>query len=597
MIARNLADLFIRQANKNKNKIAVEYRLRRNEPYKTISWQHLSTIVREVAYGLVELGIKKGDNIAILSGTRYEWCVCDIASLSCGGVVVPIYPTLPEQAVNYILNNSGCQIIFVEDKGQLQKIRSQWDKLPNIRYVIVIEDLGDLPELDPKILSLRKLQDKGKLNFSKDPCLIENCLKDVDIDDIATVIYTSGTTGYPKGVMLTHKNILSVISTLPKLLPLKSDDKFLSFLPLSHVFERVGGEYYAIYTGTTVSYCSSIDRIGAALVDSQATIMLVVPRVLEKIYSKLHTQAENMPELKKQLFNWAIAVGKKKLGSNNIIDFFQYLIADRIVFSSIRKMLAPMLKCFVSGGAPLSQEIAEFFYIVGIPVLEGYGLTETSAPATVNTLKEIRTGTVGKSLPNVQIKIADDGEILIKGPNVFIGYYKNPEATKEAFSDDWFCSGDVGVFDSDGFLKITDRKKDIIKNAGGKIIAPQNVENALKTSPYISNVVVIGDKRKYLSALITLDPNVIETFAKQHALSYNHNFSTLINNPEIIKLIEEQIKLKTVDFADYEQIRKFTILPSDFSIESGEITPTLKIKRKFLEEKYKDSINTMYPPD
>ncbi len=604
MIAKSLPNLFIEQATKNNSKTAVEYRLRRNEPYRSISWTRLSTIVQEVAYGLIELGVKKGDNVAILSGTRYEWSIFDLAILSIGAVVVPIYPTLPEQSVNYILNNSMCGVVILEDKGQLQKIRSQWDNLPSVRYAVVIEDLGDLPQYESRIISFKNLKDKGKLNFANDPDLFERHLADIGEDDIASIIYTSGTTGPPKGVMLTHKNILSVVSSLLELVPLKPNDKFLSFLPLSHVFERVGGLHYAISTATKICYCSSIDQIGPALKDSGATIMLVVPRILEKIVTKMNHQFESLPPLKKRLFNWAVSCGKKLLDLKGnektfTVDFLiysiQYFVADKLVFSSIRKKLAPKLKCFISGGAPLAKEIAEFFCIIGIPVLEGYGLTETTAAISVNTLKQIKIATVGKPLPNIQIKIADDGEILVKGPTVFAGYYRNEKDTKDAFTDEWFLTGDIGAIDSDGFLKITGRKKDIIVNSAGKNIAPQNIENSIRNSPYISNIVIIGDKKKYLSALVTLDEPSVLNYAKEHKLTFNDGMESLVKNPGLLKLIDEEIKVRTVEFADYEQIRKFTIFPYDFSIESGEITPTLKVKRKFVEEKYKKIIDAMYP--
>ncbi|OGI09782.1 MAG: hypothetical protein A3I68_05470 [Candidatus Melainabacteria bacterium RIFCSPLOWO2_02_FULL_35_15] len=606
MIPKNIPNLFIEQANKYSEKTAVEYRLRRNQPYKSISWTHLSTIVQEVAYGLIELGVKKGDNVAILSGTRYEWSVFDLALLSIGAVVVPIYPSLPEHSVNYILNDSMSKIIILEDKGQLQKIRSQWDSVPQVRYAIVIEDLGDLPQYDPRIISFKNLKDKGKLNFAGDPDLFERHLADIRENDLASIIYTSGTTGPPKGVMLTHKNILSVISVLPEVLPMKPSDKFLSFLPLSHVFERVGGLHYAVSTAVTICYCSSIDQIGPALKDSGATIMLVVPRILEKIITKINHELEALPPFKKNLFAQAISCGRKllELKENKkkcTFDFFinsvKYFFADKFVFSSVRKKLAPELKRFVSGGAPLAKEIAEFFCIIGIPVLEGYGLTETSAPATVNTLKQMKIGTVGKPLPNVQIKIADDGEILIKGPNVFCGYYKDEKATKDSFADNWFLTGDIGSIDNDGFLKITGRKKDIIVNSAGKNIAPQNIENAIRNSPYISNVVVIGDKKKYLSALVTLEPSSILNYAKEYNLFLDNGMESLAKEPNVIKLIDKEIKIRTAEFADYEQIRKFTVFPQDFSIESGEITPTLKIKRKFIEEKYKKIIDDMYPTE
>ena len=602
MIASNLADLFIKQANKNRSKVAIEYRLRRNEPYRTISWRHFNTQVMEIAYGLIELGLKKNNKIAILSNTRYEWAECDLAILSVGGVVVPIYPTLPDEAVNYILNNSECQIVIVEDKGQLQKIRSQWESLKFVKYAIVIEDLGDLPEYDNRIISFKRLKDSGKLNFSKDSHLIQRCLKEVNLDDVATIIYTSGTTGNPKGVMLTHGNILSVVTSLHEILSISGSDKFLSFLPLSHVFERVGGFFYSISTDATICYCSNTDQIASALRDSGATIMLVVPRLLEKIYAKVNSQLQKLSGFQKTVFEWAYSVGKENVLNRtlkrvSLLNLFNYMIADRLVFASMRRKLAPTLKCFISGGAPLSKEIGEFFSIIGMTILEGYGLTETAAPATVNTLKDFKLGTVGKPLPNVELKIAQDGEILIKGPTVFLGYYGNESATMEAFNNAWFSSGDIGVIDEDGFLKITDRKKDIIVNSSGKNIAPQNIENSIRTSKYISNVVVIGDRRKYLSALITLNHDAVYSFIEENKLSHYKEMEKLVKDSKIIELVDEEIKFTTADFADYEQIRRFTILPNDFTIESGEITPTLKVKRKYVCQKYKDLIDAMYPTD
>ena len=608
MIPSSLPELFINQAYKNANKIAFEYRLRRNEPYRTISWERLHTLVFSTAYGLIELGLGRGDKIAIISDTRYEWAVCDLASMCAGAIVVPIYPTLPSESVAYIINNSGCEIVIVENKGQLQKIRSQWDNLPTIKYAVVIEDLGDIPEYDRKIITFNRLKDKGKLNFSSDPYLIQKSIKNIEVNDMATIIYTSGTTGPPKGVMLTHKNILSVLEILPEVLPLKPGDKFLSFLPLSHVFERVGGLYYTISAAIPISFCSSIDQIASSLRDSGATMMLVVPRILEKTHTKIMSQIKTLPDFRKKIFNWSISVGvdyvRLKYGTSSKVNPFlslllliKYRIADILVFKQLRKKLAPRLKCFISGGAPLSKEIAEFFTVIGFNLLQGYGLTETSAPATVNTVKNNKIGTVGKPLPNVQIKISSDGEILIKGPNVFSGYYKNENATNEVMKGEWFYTGDIGVIDEDGFLTITDRKKDIIVNSSGKNIAPQNIENSIKTSHYVSNVVVIGDKRKYLSALLTLDKSQILEFANDKEVHISNGFDDLCKNPEIIKLIDEEIKCKTAGFADYEQIRKFTILPNDFTVENGEITPTLKIKRRYIQERYKKIIDLMYPQE
>lgn len=598
---KNIPEQFINNAKAHLDEIAFEYRLRRNALYKSITWDDSIRMVNEVAFGLKKLGLEKGDNVAILSGTRYEWAISDLAVLSAGATVVPIYPTLGDHAVNYILNNSECKFIFLEDKGQLQKIRAQWNELPHIKYAIVYADMGDLPENDSRIVTYRKLKDFGKLTFSKDPYFLENSIKSISREDIASIIYTSGTTGNPKGVVLSHGNILSVISSIKKALPINKYDKFLSFLPLSHVFERVGGLHFAISTSSPTVYCSSIDQIGASLKDSGSTVMLVVPRLLEKIYSKVNSGFQSQAGIKKSLILWGMKVGKELFSENKksliktISLRIQYFIADKLLFSKIRNTIAPKLRYFISGGAPLSREIAEFFCILGLRVLEGYGLTETSAPATVNRMNKFKLGTVGIPLDGVDIKIAEDGEILIKGPNVFLKYYKNEAATKETFKDGWFCTGDIGVFDQEGFLKITDRKKDLIVNSAGKNIAPQNIENTIKTSNYISNIVVIGDKRKYLSALVTLDSLEVQKYINDHKL--NIDSFELVKDPMIISLIDEEIKIKIADFADYEQIRKFTILENDFTIETGELTPTLKVKRKFVEQKYKSFIDAMYPPD
>ena len=606
MIATSLPQLFMKQAALLGKKTVFEYKLRRNEPYRRISWRHLSLLVQEAAYGLIELGAKQGDNIAILSNTRFEWALSDLAILSIGAVVVPIYPTLPSENVIYILNNSNCKIVILEDKGQLQKIRSNWNYLSNIKYVIVMEDLGDLPHSDPRIISLKDLKDRGKLNFSKDPQLIDKHISSVNLNDLATIIYTSGTTGPPKGVILTHKNILSVLSSLPRALPLKQDDKFLSFLPLSHVLERVGCLHYALYSGVTVAYCSSAEQVQSSLLDSNTTIMLVVPRLLEKIYTKINHQVSLLPEAKKNIFEWAFNISKKyfyKKCKNKFLVLFdlplfiQNFIAKLIVFNPLKSRIAPKIRCFISGGAPLSKEIAEFFFVIGMPVLEGYGLTETAAPAAVNTLKNFKLGTVGKPIDGIKVKIADDGEILLKGPSIFAGYYGNDDETSKTLRDGWFSTGDIGFVDEEGFLKITDRKKDIIVNSAGKNIAPQNIENSVRTSQYISNIVVVGDKRKYLSALVTLNDSKIIDYLKASGIVVQDGVKNLSESPEIIKLIDKEVKLKTALFADYEQIRKFTLLPKDFSIEAGEVTPTLKIKRKFVEAKYKQLIDLMYPPE
>lgn len=598
MSYKNLPQLFFARVSQNKFKTALEYRIRKSEPYKSISWNKFGELVSYFACGLLTLGLRKGETVSIISDTRYEWAISDLAVLSIGGIVVPVYPTLPDGPVNYILNNANVEIAILENKGQLQKIRGQWDKFNNIKYVIVIDDFGDLPGNDPRILSFNEVLTRGEKFFNDSKDVIQNCVSAIDRNEEATIIYTSGTTGNPKGVLLTHNNILSVVESLPKILTTKPKDKFLSFLPMSHVFERVGSFYYCLFTSTPVSYCSSQDRIGKALLDSGATAMCVVPRLLEKMYAKINEEINNLPDKSKRIVSWAFANYKgisTKADSKRPLSNIKQIIALNLIFSKIRKKVAPTLRYFISGGAPLSREIADFFWMIGLPVLEGYGLTETSAPATVNTLTHNKLGTVGKAIPGVKIKIAEDGEILIKGDTIFSCYYNNPQATSDTFVDGWFKSGDIGEIDSHGFLKITDRKKDLIINSAGKNIAPQNIENSIKTSQYISNVVIIGDKRKYLSALVTLEKDPIKKYAIANNINFNEEkIEEIYNKKEIYKLIDEEIKFKTSEFADYEQIIKFTILKNDFSISNGELTPTMKLKRSFVSQKYKDLIDAMY---
>lgn len=604
MIPRNIPSLFYKKASECTGRKAFRYRLRRSDPYRSVGWDKFRSMVTHLSCGLVELGVKKGDKVLILCDTRYEWAVTDYAVLTAGAIVVPIYPTLPDDPVKFIANNCGARIAIVENKGQLQKIRGQWKDLPNIEKVIVVDDFGDLPENDERITSFEKVLADGKFYFKKHRGIINDNVVELRSKDIATIIYTSGTTGDPKGVVLTHGNILNVLTILPDVLPIKPTDRFLSFLPLSHVFERVGGLHYAVSIGAQITFCSAVDRIGKALQESGATAMCVVPRLLEKIHAKVMLELDNLPPKKRKMVDWAFDIARKKLymERDKNRDKNEYLklqaknvFAQKVILAKIKKTISPSLKIFISGGAPLSIEVAEFFSMIGIPVLQGYGLTETSAPATVNMLESNIIGTVGRPLPNIHIKFAEDGEILIKGPSVFSEYYNNPEATKDSFDGEWFKSGDIGELDENGYLRITDRKKDLIITSSGKNVAPQIIENAIKSSPSISNVIVIGEKRKYLSALITLNEESILGLIKEGKIkTESKTLEEFAEDKNIIKYIREIVDVKTAEFADYEHIKKFTILPSDFTVSTGEITPTLKVKRKFVREKYEDIIEAMY---
>jgi len=568
------------------------------EQYKSITFKEANTQVAQIAAGLASLGTGKSDKVLLLSENRPEWAFSDYAILSLGAITVPIYPTLLPSHIQFIVNNSDGKTIIVSQDYQLKKILEIKDKLPNLKNIILME--GDAP---PDVISWRKILEIGTEYQKSHPNFLNESLAQINREDLASIIYTSGTTGVPKGVMLSHGNFLSNIEGGLSVLHVSEEDTFLSFLPLSHVFERMAGHFLATHSGATIAYAENVETVANNLQEVHPTIMTSVPRFFEKVYARVLDSLEEGSALKKKIFLWAIEVGKKanvyKQKGLPLTGFLKikYGIANKLVYSKLRERVGGRIRFFVSGGAPLSREINEFFNAAGLLLLEGYGLTESSPVITVNQDKNFKFGTPGLPIPNVEVAISEDGEILTRGPHVMQGYYKNEEETKEALNNEgWLHTGDIGYLDKDGFLYITDRKKNIIVTSGGKNVAPQAIENLLITSKYIEQAIVLGDKRKFCSAFIVPAFDNLKAYAKKNNLQFA-NEEELINLTEIKDLYRKEIDRLSVDLASYETIKKFHLLKEPFTIESGDLTPTLKIKRNVVEQKYKNIIDQFYAED
>ncbi len=564
--------------------------------FQSITYNEFGERVKNLALGLASLGIQSGDRVALMSENRREWPIADLAILSAGATNVPIYPTITPKQIEYILADSGAKIIIVSTPELVDKVTEIFDDLPVLEKVIYMDENSAQKEY---MLSFTDVLEKGKTFEKTHPVYFQDSVKKVKPDDLCGIIYTSGTTGAPKGVMLTHHNILSNVLSSLSVIRVDASDTFLSFLPLCHSFERMAGQFLAITAGAAIAYAESVEKVADNLGEVKPTLMTAVPRLFEKIYARVIETAEAGSPLKKKIFWWAVKIGEKHVeakqkGKIGGLLKRKYNLATKLVFSKIQQRFGGRLRFFVSGGAPLSKDIAEFFYKAGILVLEGYGLTETSPVITVNQELKFKFGSVGPVIPGVEVKIADDGEILTRGPHVMKGYYKNPEATAETIDQDkWLHTGDIGFLDDKELLYITDRKKNIIVTAGGKNVTPSTIENLLVMSPYIEQVMVLGDKRRFLSALIVPKFESLKKYAQEHGIQYN-TIDDLIRKDEIYKLVDSEIQRLTVDLARFEQLQKFTLLPKEFTIESGEMTPSLKIKRKVVSENFANLIEQMY---
>ncbi len=569
-------------------------RVKREGRYQDLSWRAAAERVRHFTLGLMELGLQNAEHVALLSENRPEWPLADLAIQTAGGCNVPIYPTNTPAQTEYILRDSGAVIAIASTAAQVAKYLEVRPSCDALRHVIVMDDAGKTDG----VLTMSEVEATGAAVAEGDRVLAER-LAQVDPHQLASIIYTSGTTGDPKGVMLTHENFLSNARAACIVIPAGDRDVCLSFLPLSHSFERMAGYYLPMVIGATIAYAESVDTLRENMVEVQPTLMASVPRVYEKFYAAVMEQVAGAPPLRQNIFHWALAAGKR--GSALRIEgkqprgllALQLAVADRLVFRTIRKGTGGRLRYFVSGGAPLAREINEFFHALGITILEGYGLTETAPVLTTNTPNAFRFGTVGQPVPGVDLKIAEDGEILARGPNIMQGYYNQSEATAEVLRDGWFYTGDIGEIDDDGYLKITDRKKDIIVTAGGKNLAPQNIENLFITDAFIAQVMVHGDRRKFPSALIVPDFSRLQTWATEHGLA-GKSPEDLVGAPTVQQLFEERVDSLNATLAQYEKIKKFALLPAEFTLESGELTPSLKMKRKVITEKYLTLLDALY---
>jgi len=552
--------------------------------------------VQAIALGLRELGVSAGDKVAIISENRPEWALSDYACLVARATDVPIYPTLTAKQTEYILKDSESVAVFCSTTAQVDKVWEVKQSLPALRHVIAF-DPGAAAQR-PGVTTLAQLEAKGRAAAAKYPDWRTEALG-VKPDDLATLIYTSGTTGEPKGVMLTHYNIWSNVQACLQMIPIGGGDECLSMLPLSHSYERMV-DYTLFQAGVIINYAESFDTVAANLQEVKPTVVLSVPRLYEKVYARVLENALSGSRVKRTIFFWAKRAGEQwatlSLAGMPIPRglAIKKKLADRLVFAKLRGRTGGRIRFFVSGAAPLSADIAKFFYSAGLPVIEGYGLTESSPVLTLNPLDGIKLGTVGRAIPGVQLKIASDGEILATGPNIMKGYYKLPDATREAVdAEGWLHTGDIGELDSDGYLKITDRKKELLKTAGGKYIAPQPIEGMVKRNKFVANAVMYGDRRKFPIILIVPNFDNLERWARERNLSYGSR-AELIGMPDVKAKVEREVMSSLHDLAKFETPKKVVLLEHDFTIESGELTPTLKVKRRVIEKTYKDQIDAAY---
>jgi long-chain acyl-CoA synthetase len=570
-------------------------RFKRDGVWHDITHAELARQVRLTALGLKELGIRPGDRVGILSSNRPEWAVADYACLTVRCTDVPVYPTLPARQAVYPLRDSGAVAVFVADPVQYEKIAATRGEAPALKHVILFEGTAD----GPGVMTLEALQRLGAAAEGKYPAYRDEALA-VTPSDVATLIYTSGTTGDPKGVMLTHGNFASNALGSLEVLPVSAADIALSVLPLSHSFERLCGHYTLFYAGVTIAYAESLDTIAANLQEIRPTMAIFVPRIYEKFYARVLESAVAGGGLKRRIFFWAkrnaeawadLVLARQPVPAGLAL---KKHLADRLVFSKLKARVGGRIRYFVSGAAPLSPEIAKFFLAAGLPILEGYGLTESSPVISVNRFEGIRIGTVGQAIPGVEIRIAEDGEILARGPNIMRGYYNKPEATRETVdADGWLHTGDIGTLDADGYLSITDRKKDIIVTAGGKNIAPQPIENLVKTNKFVANAVMIGDKRKFPVMLVVPEREALEAWARERNLPAA-DYAALLRHPDAVAKVEREVMANLRDLASYETPKRLSLLAEDFSVDAGEITPTLKVKRRVVEQKYAAQIDALY---
>lgn len=583
-------------ARKYSKKTAISYK--KKGVFLSLSYEEFYERVLMLARGLRKTGMIPGDKVAIFSENRLGWAISDFGIQSAGGITVPIYATNTGKQAAYILNHSGARIVFCSTKGQYEKLYSIKDEIPNVEFVFSYERF--MGHRSFPVYTQYQLSEVGTPLTDEERQQVEQQIEQITQDDIITIIYTSGTTGVPKGVLLSQRNVMINAEYGAKQLGMpQRDETTLSFLPLSHVLERTGGYYVTLMNGNHIAFAENAAAVMENMVEVRPTTMVSVPRLFEKIHSRVYESVHQMPPFRRNIFHQAVEVGKqyvnKKYITNEPLGLLRikYRLYDQLVFKKIRERFGGKLKYFLCGGAPLDKTINEFMWVIGLPVYNGYGLTETSPGVAISGVGMVRFDSVGKALRETELKLAEDGELLVRGPQVMLGYYNNDEATMETMEDGWFKTGDIARIDEEGFVYIIDRKKELIVTAGGKNIAPQPIENELKLDKYISQAIVFGDRKPYLVAIITPNVERLIDFAREKNISYI-DINELVLNSEIKGLYADRIKELNKNYPPYKTIKYFAVVPNDFSIEGGELTPTLKLKRKFILEKYRDTIEDLY---
>lgn len=591
---QTLIDVFTRAARVHNRPDALNYK--RGGRWVSVASGEMLARAKHIAAGLHAIGIRHGDRVALLSDSRVEWTLTDAGCLFASAIDVPIYPTLTPPQVRYILQDSGASALFLANREKFLELKEILAECPHVEHVIFF-DVEGVTEADG--LTLAQLEQKGRQLEQNDPGLIDRMAAETTADDLATIIYTSGTTGEPKGVMLTHANLVSNLIDSCGHLSIGEDDVVLSVLPLSHVFERQA-MYMYLHHGMAVYFAESLQTVAPNLREVRPTLLVGVPRMFEKIYQRIREHAAEAGKLKAALLNWSVSVAREYaqcVGRRASIPAtlkFKHWLAMKLVFSKWHDAFGGRMRLLLSGGAALPEDLACIYIGAGIPIIQGYGLTETSPVVTASSFEDYRVGTVGKAIPHVEIRIAEDGEIEVRGPNVMRGYYNKPEETRAAFTDDgWFKTGDIGTIDADGFLRITDRKKELFKTSGGKYVAPAPIEQAIKGSRFVNQVVLVGSERKFPAALIVPVWEQLESYCKLKGIEVRSR-SEMCRHPRILDLLQRQTDALTPNLARYEKIKKVALLENEFTIEGGELTPTLKVKRRVIDEKYRDVIERLY---
>ncbi len=565
--------------------------------YHGIGFAEARRRVEQFALGLASIGVRRGDRVGVISENRPEWVVADMGTLFLGAFDVPVFTTLTSKQIEYIFSDSGVKVVVVSNLAQLSKVLKILPRVRSIKKIIIMgKKAADFPS---EVLDFQEVYDLGEEFGRNHRNFLQESVSRVHPGDLCTLIYTSGTTGNPKGVMLTHANFASNITASAQIIPFNHEDVLLSYLPLCHSFERMAGYYTATACGATIAFAESIETIRENLLEVRPTVVTSVPRLFERLHTRILKQFDGGPALRRKIFHWALGVGRayakaRRIGVIPLGLKLQYRLAEKLVYEKLKARVGGRIRFFVSGGAALAREFGEFFEALGIKIIEGYGLTESSPVIAVNPVDDYKFGTVGKPIPGVEVKIAPDGEILTRGPHVMKGYWNDTRSTREAIDKEgWLHTGDIGMFDSDGYLVITDRKKHLFVSSGGKNIAPQPIENLFLKNKYIDQFVLVGDRRMFLSALIVPDFDALRQYAAAHGISYRDD-SDLVRKKQIIEFMDKNIQGLQRDLAHYERVRKFRLLEKPLTVENGEITPTLKVRRKVVEERYAHLIEDMY---